>query len=294
MTAGGHPVPDGELGVLGATGQQGGAVVRALRARGAGVRALVRDVHDPRSRALAADGVHVVRADTDDPAGLPAAMAGLRGLFAMTVFAGHGPEGEVVQGRAVVDAAAAAGVPHVVYSSVGGADRGSGVPHFASKWAVEEHLRASGVPASVVRPVFFMENFLGALAPAPGDGDLVLRTPLRPGVPLQMIAVADIGAVAAAALLDPALVPPDGLEIGGDELTPEAVTEVVAARTGTTCRLATVPLADVGDDDSRAMFGWLGTLPAYRADVARTRRLQPALQTFDDFVAARTGAAARR
>ena len=90
---------DDQFGILGATGQQGGAVVRALLRPGAPVRALVRAVVEPRSRALAAHGVTVVKADTDDPARLPEALAGLRGLFAMTVFAGHGAPGEVVQGR---------------------------------------------------------------------------------------------------------------------------------------------------------------------------------------------------
>ncbi|MGJ6965393.1 NmrA/HSCARG family protein [Streptosporangium sp. G11] len=274
-----------EYGVLGATGRQGGAVVRALRDRGLAVRALVRRIDDPGSRAMAARGVRVVRADTDDPTSLPAAFAELAGLFAMTVFAGHGTAGEVVQGRAVADAAVAAGVPHVVYSSVGGADRGSGVPHFESKWAVERYLRDRGLRTTVVRPVFFMDNFVTAMAPVREPEALVIRSPLLPDVPLQMIAVRDIGAVVAAVLTDPRLVPSGAVEVAGDELTPEQIAEAFGRRTRTAVRFETVPIATVDDDDSRAMFTWLGRTPAYQADFALTRKLQPAVRTFDTFLA---------
>jgi uncharacterized protein YbjT (DUF2867 family) len=276
---------DDEFGILDATGQQGGAVVRALLRRGAPVRALVRAVEEPRSRALAAQGATVVKADTDDPARLPEALAGLRGLFAMTVFAGHGARGEVVQGRAVADAAVAANVPHVVYSSVGGADRRSGVPHFESKWEIEEYLRRTGPPTTVIRPVFFMDNFLTTMAPVRQPDTIVLRAPLRPGVPLQMIAVRDIGAVAAAVLLDPSLVPSGAVEIAGHEATPEQVAQAFGRRLGVAGRFEPIGLGTVADPDSRAMFTWLGDPPAYRADFVTTRRLQPEIANLETFLA---------
>jgi len=277
-----------EIGVLGATGQQGGAVVRALLARGARVRALVRDDGVPAARDLTALGARVVRADTDVPTTLPEAFADLGALFVMTVFAERGPAGEVVQGRAVADAATAAGVPGVVYSSVGGAERGSGVPHFESKWAVERYFRDAGPPTTVVRPVFFMNNFLGSMAPVHDGDSLVLRAPLRPDVPLQMIAVRDVGAVAAAVLLDPDLVPSGAVEVAGDERTPEEVARALGRLAGVPGRFEPVPVDGVEDEDSRAMFEWFATPPSYRADFAATRRLWPEVQDLDAFLLPRS------
>ncbi|ABS03769.1 NmrA family NAD(P)-binding protein [Kineococcus radiotolerans] len=274
----------GEVGVLGASGQQGSAVVRALSGAGVPVRALMRR---PMAAAALAElpGVRVAHADTDDPVSLHEAFSGVSALFVMTVFAARGPAGEVVQGRAVVDAAAAARVPHLVYSSVGGAERCSGVPHFESKWAVEEHLRASGVPAVVVRPVFFMENFLQSMAPVREGDDLVLRAPLRPHTPLQLISALDVGAVSAALLVRPDLAGAGAVEVAGDELSAEQIAEHLGRRYGLAGRFEPTPVEAVADEDFRAMFAWLARFPAYRADRPLTRRLHPGVHDFPAFLA---------
>lgn len=118
-------------------------------------------------------------------------------------------------------------VPHLIYSSVGGAERHTGIPHFESKRAVEQYLHQIGVPTTVLRPTFFMDNFSGAFAPRAEDGELVLRAPLQPDVPLQMIAVTDIGQAAATALLDPQAVPGGAVELDGDELTAQQIAEAL-------------------------------------------------------------------
>ena len=114
---------------------------------------------------------------------------------------------------------------------------------------------------------------------------IVLRAPLRPGVPLQMIAVRDIGAVAAAVLLDPSLVPSGAVEIAGDEHTPEQVAQAFGRRLGVAGRFEPIGLGTVADPDSRAMFTWLGDPPAYRADFVTTRRLQPEVAGLETFLA---------
>jgi uncharacterized protein YbjT (DUF2867 family) len=82
------------------------------------------------------------------------------GLFAMTTFAGpKGTQGEVEHGRHIADAAREVGVAQVVYSSVGGAERATGIPHFESKRRVEEYMTAVGLPTRFVRPTFVMDNF---------------------------------------------------------------------------------------------------------------------------------------
>lgn len=275
--------------VIGTTGRQGGATARALLTAGAGVRALVRDPRAQAARALADRGAEVVRADIDDPVSLRSAFTGVDGLFAMTTFAGpRGTQGEVEHGKQIADAAREVGVPHVVYSSVGGAERATGIPHFESKRRVEEYMSLLGLSSSFVRPTFFMENFTHFLAPKQEDGVVVLRAPLAPGVPLQMVAVEDIGAVAAAALLDEAAVSGGAVEIAGDEVTAEQIAAIYGERAGLLARFDALPLSVVADDaDQKAMFTWFAELPAYQADFDATRRLVPGLKNFRAWLATR-------
>lgn len=277
-----------QFAIIGATGKQGRATARALLDAGAEVRALVRDPGSSSSEVLSGWGAELVPADLDDPAGLRAALTGVDGVFAMTVFSGErGTEGEVEHGVALADAAVAADVPHVVYSSVGGAERSTGVPHFESKRRVEEHLEGLALRTSLIRPTFFMENLTGPMAPRQEDGTIVVRLPIPAGVPLQMVAVADIGAVAAAVLLDPDRMPDDQVEIAGDELTGERIAEAFGTDAGLPGRYEPLPLEALrGNTDLEAMFAWLGLPPSYRADFAATAALSPAVQDLPTWLAA--------
>lgn len=274
--------------VVGATGQQGGAVVAALISRGQGVRALVRDPESDRAKALADQGVELVRADLTDPDSLQTAFTGVDGVFAMTTPREGGPEAETEAGLAIVDAAQAAGVPHLLFSSVGGAERETGIPHFESKRRVEEHLQSLPLRSTIVRPVFFMDNLTQFMTPREEDGVLVLRAPLAPEVPLQMVAVSDIGTVAAALLINPDAAPGGELEIAGDDLTPEQIAATFGAQAGLPARFEPVP-TDGMDEDSKAMFDWFTRVPAYQADFGRTRELDPAVLDFAAFLATGPG-----
>lgn len=281
----GETVPSGRYAIVGATGNQGGAVVDALLDSGVDVRALVRNPDSDAARALAQRGVTVVRADLDEPDSVRAAFADVDGVFAMTTFtSARGTDGEVENGRVIADAAADAKVPHLVYSSVGGAERNSGVPHFESKWRVEQYLRDTGVPVSVVRPTFFMENFADYFAPKVQDGVCVVSAPLLPDVPLQMIAVADIGRVAAIALLDPGRLKGGALEIAGDELTGNQIADAFGRQRGMPPRFEPLPVDSLGDEDQEAMFSWFQHLPAYQADFAGTRDLVSDVADFATFL----------
>ena len=243
-------------------------------------------------------GAELVQADVEDAEALRAGLDDAGALFAMTTFAGRdGTEGEVRRGGLIADAARAAGVPHVVYGSVGGAERHTGIPHFESKRRVEEHMTASGLRTTFVRPTFFMENFASYFTPETEDGVVVLRAPLAPGVPLQMVAVDDIGTAATAALLDPASIPggaidpaavPAAIEIAGDELTGEQVAAAFGDRAGLPARFEPLPLDVLADDpDQQSMFTWFTTPPAYRADITATRRLVPDLKDFRAWLSGR-------
>ena len=277
------------IAVVGATGLQGGATVRALLGATAPVRALARRTDSDAARALTELGADLVAADLDDPEGLRAAFTGVDGVFAMTT-PGYDQriDLEVAHGHAIADAAAAASVPHVIYSSVGGAERHTGIPHFDSKRDVEEYLVARGLSTTFVRPVFFMDNFAQFLTPTMQDGMLVVRLPLPPGIPLQMIAVEDVGAVAAAAALNPDRVAGGSIEIAGDELTGEQIAEAYQHRYDVPARYEPLPLDVLGGDaDQRAMFEWFVHLPAFRADFTATRALAPRTKTFEQWLVTR-------
>jgi uncharacterized protein YbjT (DUF2867 family) len=277
------------IAVVGATGLQGGATVRALLGANAPVRALARRTDSERARALSELGADLVAADLDDPDGLRAAFTGVDGIFAMTT-PGYElrVDLEVTHGHAIADAAAAASVPHVVYSSVGGAERHTGIPHFDSKRDIEEYLVARGLSTTFVRPVFFMDNFAQFITPTMEDGTLLVRLPLPAGIPLQMITADDVGAVAAAAALDPDRVAGGSIEIAGDELTGEQIAEAYQHRYDVPARYEPLPIEVLGGDaDQRAMFEWLAHRPAWQADFAATRALAPRTKTFEQWLVTR-------
>ena len=142
--------------VTGATGRQGGAVARNLLGRGFRVRALTRDPQKPSARSLAEHGVEIVRGDLDDRSSVDLALDSVYGVFSVQNPIEAGMEGEIRQGKTLADAAKAAGLKHFVYSSMGSAHRVTGIPTFESKWEVEEHIRGTGLPYTVLRPVFFI------------------------------------------------------------------------------------------------------------------------------------------
>ncbi|RWR15777.1 NmrA/HSCARG family protein [Microbacterium enclense] len=269
--------------VVGATGQQGGAVIDALLERGVPVRAVVRDRTAPASTALTRRGVTVSFGDQDDAASLVDAFRGAAALFVMTTYdqASGGTDAEARRGRTIAESAAAAGVPRVVYSSVGGAERHTGIPHFESKRRVEERLQEL-MPVTIVRPTFFMENLARALS---GD-EIVIRLPLPADIPLQMIAVRDIGVIAAEALLDPEVVPGGAIEIAGDQQTGDGIAAVMADVLGRPARFEALPLQVLeGDADRTAMFRWFINTPSYQADFDRTRRIDPDVRDLRSWLA---------
>jgi uncharacterized protein YbjT (DUF2867 family) len=188
--------------VTGATGTQGGAVTRALLLRGFAVKALTRRPDGPAARALASLGAQPVPGDMDDPASLRAAFLGADAVFAVTDFFTHGVVAEERHGRSLADAAQAAGVSQLVFSSVAGADRAPGVPHFASKFAVEQHIRSLGVPATILRPAIFLEDLDDKKYVPPANWGM-MRKLIGDDRPLHWVAAADIGAAAAAAFAAP-------------------------------------------------------------------------------------------
>jgi uncharacterized protein YbjT (DUF2867 family) len=177
--------------VTGATGNQGGSVARHLLSQGKfKVRAMVRDENKPAARALKQLGAELAIADFNDRASIDRALQGVYGVFAVQDFRDDGVEVEIQQGKALVDAAKAANVRHFVYSSVGSAERNTGVPHFDSKFQIEEYIRSIGLPYTILRPVFFFYNY-NQMLPMIKDG--TLPQPLSPDTKVQQLSEEDYG-----------------------------------------------------------------------------------------------------
>lgn len=265
--------------VTGATGQQGGATARHLLSNGWLVRGLTRNANSPAAKTLAKIGVEVIQGNLDDRTALDIALEGTYGVFSfpnMTL----GIEGEVRQGKMVADAAQAAGVKHFVQGSVGGVERNSGVPHFESKWQVEEYVRARGLPATFLRPVFFMENLNW-------KRDQILNGTfesmgMKPDKPLQMIAADDIGAFAALVFENPQTYLGHGLEIAGDELTEPQMVETMAKIIGRQINLV-APAGPAPTEDMAKMFAWFNK-KGYEADIPALRTIYPDLMTFETWL----------
>ena len=205
--------------VTGATGRQGGTVFRQLQKEGFKLRALVRDPNSTQARQLVGYGEEVFQGSLDDPDSLMRAMDGVYGVFSVQPHS----DNEIQQGVAVIEAAKRHGVSHFVYSSVASADEETGIPHFESKVKVEEHLRSSGLQYTIVRPVFFMENWHRGFGASIRNGQL--QQPLSPTAKLQMIAVDDIGAFAVLAFEHPDEWKNRTFSLAGDELSMQQIAD---------------------------------------------------------------------
>ncbi|MGK5639439.1 NmrA/HSCARG family protein [Streptomyces sp. URMC 126] len=281
------------IAVTGATGAQGGATARALLAAGRRVRALTRRPDSTAAEELRRLGADVRHADLDDPASLDAALAGADSLFAVTTPFGTDTATEIRQGRALVDAAAGARLGHIVFTSVAHADRGTGVPHYESKHLIERHLRAAGVPWTVIAPAAFMDNYTGGWI-LDGLRTGVFAWPMPAGRPLTLIPAADIGAFAALALTRRDEFAGRRIDIASDELTPARMAETLATALGRPVVHREVLLGEVRkrSADLAAMFAYF-TTTGLDVDVAGLRRAYPEVgwQSFADWAAGQDWAA---
>ncbi len=276
------------VAVTGATGAQGGATARALLAAGHQVRALTRQPDSPAADALRSLGAEVRRADFDDRPSLEAALTGADSLFAVTTPFGTDTAAEVRQGKALVDAAAEVRLGHIVFTSAAHADRGTGVPHYESKHLVEQHLRAAGVPWTVIAPAAFMDNYASGWT-LDGLRDGTFAWPMPVDRPLTLIPASDIGAFAALALQRRDEFAGHRIDIASDERTPGQMAEILAAAIGVGVAHQEVPLAYVRTHsaDLAAMFEYFTTV-GLDVDITALRRDYPEVgwHSFTDWAVA--------
>ena len=259
--------------VTGATGKQGGAVVKSLLERGHSVRAVTRDSNAARARELATAGATLVHAALEDTAALTKAMEGATSFFAMTTPFEGGTEAETRQGISAANAAKAAGV-HLVFTSVAAADQQTGIPHFDSKYEVEKHIHEIGVRATVLAPAYFMENlYFGKEQIAKG----IYAVPIPPTRQLPQVAVEDIGAVAARLFEDPDRFAGKRFDLAGDRLTGNDVVAILSRVTGRPLHYYQVPLDVIRQhmgEDMAKMYEWFDRV-GFSIDLEALRREFP-------------------
>lgn len=301
------------IAVVGATGAQGGGLARAILADpegGFALRALTRDPHAEAARELAALGAEVVAADVDDPESLRRAFEGAYGAYCVTFYWAHmSPETEQAHAKAQAEAAAAAGLQHVIWSTFEDTrdwsplddDRvptlmGSyKVPHFDAKAAADHYFVDSGVPTTFLHTSFYWDNFIHfGLGPQRGeDGQLAITLPIGEAK-MPGIAAEDIGRAAYGIFKAGPEMAGRRIGVAGEHLSGAEMADALGRFVGEPVRYNEVP-AEVyrgfgfpGADDMGNMFQIKRDFESeYRAmrDVEETRRLDPQLMDFEGWLA---------
>lgn len=301
------------IAVVGATGAQGGGLVRAILAdQGGGfaVRALTRDPASEPARALAALGAEVVRADVYDPASLVEAFQGAHGAFCVTFFWAHlSPEKEMEEARNMARAAKEAGIRHAIWSTLEDTRRWVPlsdarmptlqgkykVPHFDGKGESDRFFEEAGVPTTYLLTSFYWDNFIFfGMGPKRGpDGKLAITLPLG-DAKLPGIAAEDIGGCAYGIFRRGAELTGKRIGIAGEHLSGDEMAAAMSRALGEEIRFQDVPpevyrgFGFPGADDLGNMFQFKREFERdFRAarDVAASRALNPSLQSFDAWLA---------
>lgn len=214
--------------VFGVTGLQGGSVTRALIAKGYEVVGVTRNIGSERAKVLVTEGVKLVQGDIFEAEKLVGIMSKVDAVFAVTTPYEEGAEREMAQGTALVEAAKKAEVKHLVFSSVSDADQNTGIPHFESKYKIEQEIISSGAPYTIVAPVYFMENLL-----SPWTIDTIKAGKVSMAFPadklLQQISTEDIGKFVAEVVEGGEKHFGQRINIAGEELTGEELVKKLSA-----------------------------------------------------------------
>jgi uncharacterized protein YbjT (DUF2867 family) len=263
--------------VTGATGRQGGAVYQHLQKKGFKLRALARDPGSDKARQLIGYEGKVLQGSLDDSNSLLRAMEGVYGVFSVQPHSAV----EIQQGVAVIEAAKRQGVSHFVYSSVGAADEETGIPHFESKKKVEEHLLSSGLQHTILRPVFFMENWWRGFGASIRNGQL--QQPLNSTATLQMVAVDDIGAFAALAFEHPEEWKNRAFPLAGDELSMQQIADAFGRANAQDVKYVQISWDQFEKNMGREltiMYHWFEER-GFHYDIEQVRREYPLTHTFE-------------
>jgi uncharacterized protein YbjT (DUF2867 family) len=199
-------------------------------------------------------------------------------VFAITTPYEAGVDAETKQGIDLVDAVKQAGVGHLVFNSVGSGDRNTNIPHFDSKYKVEQHIASIKIPYTIVAPVFFMDNWFAPwFLPSIQEGTLKFAMP--EDRPLQQVSVHDIGAFSAAMIERREKVFGKRFDIAGDELTGKETVAAISKASGRDIGYEGFDPEYMRADnaDFAEMFSWFNKV-GYSADIKNLHKEFPEVQ----------------
>jgi len=244
--------------VTGGTGNQGGAVAKSLIKAGFRVKALVRNSSSPKAVSLKDLGVELVEGNLDHMETLEDAIRDSYGLFCVLSY-DFGTEKEIKQGLHLIDMATAYGIQHFIYSSVIGCDLNTGIPHWESKWKIENHLKQSGMPYTILRPASLYENFL-----IPQIKSRILKgklsTPVKGNVVQQFISSHDIAEISTKIFMNPDQYLGKTLTIAAEEMNMNNAAEVFGEAMGRKMKYQSLPMflaRIILGKDLAMMFRWI-------------------------------------
>ena len=239
--------------VTGATGQQGGSLARLLLQKKHKVYALTRNTQSSAAQDLRNRGANIVKGGLDDPDSLKRVVKDVESVFLMGTPFEDGTEGEIRRGKLMADIAKENNIEHLLYSSVANADKNTGIPHFESKYKVEQHIKNLGIPYTIIGPTFFMENLLG-----PGLEQGQLDLPLPPSTILQQSALENIAEFSALVLERRKPFLGKRVDIASDEVTGKQAAEILSNKLGQRIRYVSIPLEQVyqANEDMARMYEW--------------------------------------
>lgn len=269
--------------VTGVTGKQGGAVARALLDDGYQVRGLTRNADSERALIMQTLGVELVTGDFENTASLDIAMKDVHGVFVVTNFWEHGYEAEVRQGKNAVDAALAAGVAQLVFSSVIHSDLKTGIAHFESKYEIEKYILSKDIPYTIFRPVSFMENWEYARA---GIVAGKINSPFSLATRMQQISVIDIGRFVALAFNKQEDWLARTFDIASEEYTMKQAVNLFSVVTASPVEFVQTPW-DVYEreqgEEMTVMDRWINT-EGYNANINMARMELPDMLTLEEYL----------
>jgi uncharacterized protein YbjT (DUF2867 family) len=239
--------------VTGATGQQGGSLSRLLLQKKHKVYALTRNIQSSAAQDLRNRGANIVKGDLDDSDSLKRAVKDVESVFLMGTPFEDGTEGETRRGKLMADIAKENSIEHLVYSSVANANKNTGIPHFESKYKVEQHIKNLEIPHTIIGPTFFMENLLG---PGLDQGQLAL--PLSSSTTLQQSALENIAEFSALVLERHKPFLGKRIDIASDEVTGEQAAKILSNELRQRIRYVPVSLEQVyqANEDMARMYEW--------------------------------------
>jgi uncharacterized protein YbjT (DUF2867 family) len=280
----------GVVAVVGATGRQGSAVVRHLLKEGWQVRALTRNPSSEAAQALLGLGAEVQQVDTEDPGSLRPAFQGAYGVFNVQNPMTSGLDAEVRQGSNVADAAAEAGIRHVVYGAAGVSDQPTGVGSWDSKLVIARRFRDLGLPLTVLRPMAFMELMTDKGYYPQLSTWHVMPKLMGPSRQLGWLCVDDLGAIAARVFADPERWVGAVLGLASDVQSLDQCRALWKERTGRKPRGFPMPVRlfeRVVGTDLTTMWRWLRT-EEFDMGTEATREILPDALTVREWLSRQT------